>query len=179
MAMNNFSFRSQDWNGEMDYNDLYAPPNSENSDTSSLVSSFSVSSFDSFMPSDSASLSGSSEDFQSSGFSFSNLPSAITGTMLTTANREITNVENSNRTIESNLGLTSEGHSFLAPIHAEIENTNNSNLTSIENSEIALGSAFGPEGLIAGVALAGLTSAIAPSFQQSENVVNTTSGQLV
>lgn len=107
------------------------------------------------------------------------LPSAIGGALLTTANREFTNYENSSRTTQANLGLTREGHSFLAPIHTEIENTNASNLTSIENLEIGLGSAFGPEGLLAGTVAAGITALVGPSFQQSENVVNSTNGTLV
>lgn len=169
MATSTFSFRTQDWNGEMNYNDLYSP--SLDDDTNSeLAASLAVDSFDSFQPEEST-LIDSSSAF--------NLPSAIGGSILTTANKEITDFQNSTRTMESNLGLTSEGHSFLAPIHTEIENVNNSNLTSIENSEIALGSAFGPEGLLAGVALAGVTALVGPSFQQTTSVVNSTSGDLL
>lgn len=214
MATSFSTFRTQDWNGETNFNDLYAPSFDDEARTGELAASMSVNSFDSFSSSvsepedfsdtistisdssfnsnfDSASMfsnrssglmSESSQIATSSAFDLSsavNLPSAIAGSFLTTANKEITDYENSSLTMQSNLGLTSEGHSFLAPIHAEIENTNNSNLTNIENTEIGIGSAFGPEGLIAGAALAGVTALAGPSMQQSTAVVNSTSGQLV
>lgn len=170
MATSQFSFRTQDWNGEINFNDLYSPSQDDNYPNATLGSSLVVDSFDSFVADESPEIAA--------GSAF-NLPSAITGTILTSANREISEIQNNSRTLETNLGLTSEGHSFLAPIHTEIENINNSNLTSIENSEIAIGSAFGPEGLAAGLAVAGITNFVAPMFQQDTAAINSTSGQLV
>jgi hypothetical protein len=98
--------------------------------------------------------------------------------LITNLNSSITSTTNQKNIDIAKMGNGPEGHAFDAVYHAEL-GANQSRLNSdIENATITLGSAFGPEGLVAGLAGAAVEAMFLPN-QIDSNTTMSTTGDLV
>jgi hypothetical protein len=111
--------------------------------------------------------------------SLSNLGTGFAGALIGSAVKSISDSTNQSNITKAAQGLGPNGHAFDADYHAQQLASHNSTMASIESAEIGLGSMLGPEGLVAGVALAGVTSLVGDYTAPSQNTTMSTSGQLV
>lgn len=98
--------------------------------------------------------------------------------LITNLNSSITSNANQKSIDIAKMGNGPEGHAFDAVYHAELSASQSRFNTDIENATITLGSAFGPEGLVAGLAGAAIESVFLPS-QIDSNTTMSTTGDLV
>jgi len=68
------------------------------------------------------------------------------------------------------------GHSFTAPMHAEQQQNMNSAFSDLRTATLVGSSAFGPEGLAAGIGLTALETGIQNFVSPDQNTVNSTEG---
>lgn len=81
--------------------------------------------------------------------------------------------------LDNQFGTGSLNNTF--DLGARIQNQENYNntITNIQSAEVSIGSAFGPEGLIAGTALAAVTGVVGNMFSPSQVTEQGNSGNLV
>lgn len=93
--------------------------------------------------------------------------------------QSLTNSYAQNKYYDALIGLGPEGHSFTAPNVAERQLELDKGINATAAAEIGIGSAFGPEGFIAGAIGAGITEAIGSQLNVNGETVNTTSGTTI
>jgi len=109
------------------------------------------------------------------------LPSVIGGSVISAISSGINSYENQNNLNIATQGNGPNGHSFEAINNAQAQNNVNNVYSDIRTGLITGGSLLGPEGLVAGTALAALT-VIPQSLgvgAPDQNIVNSSSGAMV
>lgn len=106
-------------------------------------------------------------------------PAGMAGLGLSALDTTLTNSVNQSNLIAARQGNGPGGHAFDAVNHAEANANFNSINSSIQSALIAGGSAFGPEGLVAGVGLAGIEEGVSQIFSPSTNTTQGLSGDMV
>jgi hypothetical protein len=100
---------------------------------------------------------------------------AITSNMIS----NFTNSQNQDNMNAAHTGSGPLGYSLQAENNANIQNTFNSKMSSIEQLQVGLGAMAGPEGLAAGIGLATATNLISSNFAPSNVTVSTNTGTQV
>jgi hypothetical protein len=100
---------------------------------------------------------------------------AITSNMVSS----FTNSQNQDNLNAAHTGLGPLGYSLQAENNANIQNTFNSKMSSVEQFEIGVGAMAGPEGLAAGIGLATATNLISSNYSPSNVTVPTNIGTQV
>jgi len=100
---------------------------------------------------------------------------AITSSMVS----NFTNSQNQDNMNAAHTGSGPLGYSMQAENNANIQNTFNSKMSSVEQLQIGLGAMAGPEGLAAGIGLATATNLISSNFSPSNITVPTNIGTQV
>lgn len=106
-------------------------------------------------------------------------PSGMMGLGIGALDTAITSNINQSNLIAARQGNGPGGHAFDAVNHAEANANFNSVNSTIQSALIAGGSAFGPEGLVAGMALAGVEEGVAQVFSPSINTTQGLNGDMV
>lgn len=92
--------------------------------------------------------------------------------------RDYNQYSTSNSLNMANMGLGPLGHAFDANFYANRDADFSTFTRNLESSAVTLGSAFGPEGTIAGMGVAGLIELGSSYFQPSHNETMTNTGNL-
>lgn len=123
---------------------------------------------------------GESEDLLTEGASKGfDMPGIMFGSVLAGLQKDVSNEVSQSNLVKAEQGNGPNGHAFDAPLHAQQQVNQDSFFSNIRSAEIVAGSAFGPEGLVAGLGAALLTTGIQQFFQPNENTTQATSGDLV
>jgi len=110
------------------------------------------------------------------------IPSLAVGVAASTLLDSFNSVNSSNSKIQAEQGNGPNGHAFDAVLHAEQQNNLNSDFSNFRTAAITTGSAFGPEGLAAGLgaaAISGLVQNFTSLGTVDQNTTMSTGGNLV
>jgi hypothetical protein len=101
------------------------------------------------------------------------------GAGLSIANSAFNTSTNNQLDLQAKDGSGPFGHSSAVNMQTQNLTNFNSNVTNLENIALGVGSAFGPEGLVAGGLAAATIGAVSTAFTPSPNLVQGTDGTMV
>lgn len=107
------------------------------------------------------------------------VPTVVAGSIVNSIQKDATSYVNENRLLQAEQGTGPNGHAFDAVAHARQENTLADKFSDIKSAEILGGSALGPEGLVAGIGLAAVTTIAQNFISSNENTTQATDGSFV